>query len=96
MMNKKLVIILITVVLIMGLGIAGYFYWKSYKPAEVLTPEKAALEAAEKAAGAITKSAAKGTLPTINPLSNPLEEVPDVNPATRTNPFKGLKTNPFE
>ena len=36
-----------------------------------------------------------GALPEINPLSNPLEEMPDVNPVDAANPFKGIKTNPF-
>ncbi len=36
-----------------------------------------------------------GALPEIDPLSNPLEEMPDVNPVDAANPFKGIKTNPF-
>lgn len=26
----------------------------------------------------------------------PLENMPDVNPASKTNPYKSVKTNPFE
>lgn len=36
-----------------------------------------------------------GGLPAIG-TSNPLEKLPDVNPATKTNPFQEVKTNPFE
>ena len=28
--------------------------------------------------------------------TNPLQDVPDVNPVGATNPFEGVKTNPFE
>ena len=37
--------------------------------------------------------AAKGTLPSIN--TNPMENAPDTNPVSKTNPFSNLKTNPF-
>jgi hypothetical protein len=35
-------------------------------------------------------------MPDINPASNPLEKKPDINPVSKTNPFKDMKTNPFE
>ena len=28
--------------------------------------------------------------------SNPLEKIPDINPIQKSNPFEGVKTNPFE
>lgn len=34
---------------------------------------------------------------TLPPFSvNPLENKPNINPADQTNPFKNIKTNPFE
>ncbi len=58
--------------------------------------EQSAETAEEKAIGGledVLESA--GNLPEINPLSNPLEEMPDVNPVDAANPFKEIKTNPF-
>ncbi len=81
--NKKLILIGI-VALVIGLA-AGYFFWQKYKTPE-LTPE----ETAEK----ITESVAKGVLPSIQ--TNPLENKPDINPVDKANPFKNIKTNPFE
>ena len=37
-----------------------------------------------------------GGLPAIQVPSNPLEKVPEVNPVDKTNPFKDVKTNPFD
>jgi len=92
-MAKKQILILTAVVLLIGLGVAGYFLWKKPK-APGIKPE-AALEKAGEAAQILTESATKGVLPSINPQSNPLEKAPDVNPASQANPFKGIKTNPF-
>ena len=33
--------------------------------------------------------------PAMGAPGNPLESAPSVNPIERTNPFKGIKTNPF-
>ncbi len=87
-MPKKQILILIAVVLLIGLGIAAYFYWQK-------SPEEEALEKAGEAAKKITESATQGTLPSMDIQSNPLEKVPDVNPASQANPFKDIKTNPF-
>ena len=32
----------------------------------------------------------------IIPSTNPLEKMPMVNPTARTNPYRSIKTNPFE
>lgn len=37
-----------------------------------------------------------GYVPEIDPESNPLENAPDLNPVSNTNPYSGVKTNPFE
>lgn len=94
MANKKLIII-VTVVVVIGLAVAGYFYWQKYKAPE-LTPEEQALEQAGEAAGKITESATQGTLPSLDVNKNPLEKAPDINPVGQSNPFKDIKTNPFE
>lgn len=93
-MDKKIVII-ITVVVVIGLAVAGYFYWQKFK-GPALTSEQQALDKASEAAGKITESASQGTLPSMNIQTNPLEKSPDINPAGQTNPFKNIKTNPFE
>ncbi|MFH0712553.1 MAG: hypothetical protein V2A55_01735 [Candidatus Jorgensenbacteria bacterium] len=58
--------------------------------------ERSVETAEEKAVGGFEDALeSAGDLPEINPLSNPLEELPDVNPVDAANPFKGIKTNPF-
>jgi len=94
-MPKKQILILIAAVLLIGLAVAGYFYWQKSKTPE-LTPEEQALKQAGEAAGKITESASQGTLPSLDVNKNPLEKAPDINPASRANPFKNIKTNPFE
>jgi hypothetical protein len=91
-MNKKTtIIIIVTILIIIGLGAGGYIYWNNQKKS------KAAAEAsqkAKKAADAVLDSALKGVLP---PLEiNPLENKPDLNPVEKANPYKNIKTNPFE
>ena len=93
-MNKKLIII-VTVAVVIGLAVAGYFYWQKSKAPE-LTPEEQALEQAGEAARKITESATKGTLPSLDVNKNPLEKAPDINPIGQSNPFKDIKTNPFK
>lgn len=66
---------------------AGFWYWKKAAG----TPEEKAAESAEKA----VESATQGTLPEINPLSNPLDKIPEVNPVEKANPFKDIYKNPF-
>ncbi|MFA5083765.1 MAG: hypothetical protein WC475_00040 [Candidatus Paceibacterota bacterium] len=84
-MDKKLLIILITVVLLIGLGVGGYFYWKKSKTA---TEAGIPVTAEE-----ITDSATQGVLPSLG--TNPLENKPDINPADKANPFTNVETNPF-
>jgi len=94
-MSNKTLVILIIIIAILAVG--GYFYWsKVIKTKPVVTPEQAALENAGDAAKAITDSATQGVLPSINPNTNPLQDVPDINPTDKSNPFKDIKTNPFE
>ena len=88
---KKSILTLIVVVIVIGLVIGGYFYWKKYIKVSL---EIKAVENAGDSAQKITDSATQGILPEIN--ANPLENKPEVNPVDKTNPFKDLKTNPFE
>ncbi len=90
-MNKKTLIIIIVVILIMALGVGVYVWW--VKRTET-NKEKSTLEQVGEAAQKVTESATKGVLPSIE--TNPLENKPDINPADKANPFKNIKTNPFE
>lgn len=81
---SKIAIAIVVLILALIVGVYWY-YWRQTKKAEEKTP-----------AQTITESAVRGTLPSINPQSNPLEKLPEINPLDKTNPFKGFKTNPFE
>jgi len=88
-MDKKTIIIIVASVLliaIIGFSILGYFYFKN--------KTSNALEKTQGGAEEITNSATKGVLPSLQ--TNPLENKPDVNPASNANPIKNIKTNPFE
>jgi hypothetical protein len=90
--NKKTLIIIVAILIIIGLGAWGYIiYWNNLKKAR--EGAKASQKAGE-AAEALTESALKGVLPSIE--TNPLENKPDINPADKANPFKDIKINPFE
>ncbi len=91
-MSKKTIILLIAGIMILGIG--GYFLWTIYLWPNFFSPESRALKSAGKAAEAISESATQGVLPSID--TNPLENKPDINPADKVNPFKDVKTNPFE
>ena len=87
--SKRTIIVIIAVVLLIILAGAGYLYWNNLKKSKAGILEKAG-DLREK----LTESATKGTLPQIT--INPLENKPDINPADKANPFKNIKTNPFE
>ncbi|MEK7624698.1 MAG: hypothetical protein AAB404_03210 [Patescibacteria group bacterium] len=91
--SKKTIIIIIAIVLLVGLGIGGYFYGSNLKKPETAIETKAPEEVKD-TTEKITESATSGVLPSIG--TNPLENKPDVNPADKANPFKNIKTNPFE
>ena len=93
-MNKKtliILIVLIAIVLLIAFGTGGYIYWNKWKK---LQAGKNALEKAGDAAEKIINSASKGVLPSVG--VDPLGNKPDINPADKTNPFKDIRTNPFE
>ncbi len=43
----------------------------------------------------IIENSTSGALPSIE-NTNPLENKPNLNPVSKTNPYKNIKTNPFE
>ncbi|MCR4275642.1 MAG: hypothetical protein NUV83_02735 [Candidatus Wolfebacteria bacterium] len=91
-MNKKIIIGILAVLIVAGLLLAGYFYWKKTAGTNQATNQ------AQKSTSTdpIKNAATQGVLPSINPGSNPLEKSPNVNPADSANPFKNAKTNPFQ
>lgn len=89
-MNKKLLIGL-AVILVAAAIAFGYWYYQIYKKAGIN-----ALEQAGNSADDLSKKASQGVLPSIDPQSNPMENAPDTNPVSRTNPFSGIKINPFK
>lgn len=91
-MNKKIIIAAIVFVLILGFGVGGFFYLKYLKKslANVGNKNLENISGMDK----ITESATKGVLPDLQ--TNPLENKPDINPVSKTNPYKNIKINPFE
>ncbi len=86
--NKKLLIGLVGI-LVVAIAFGYWYYQKSHKTAEI-----GVIEQAGNAAEDLAKQASQGVLPSIN--TNVLENQPDINPASQANPFKNIKTNPFE
>jgi len=85
---KKKIILAIIILSVAGAAVGGYFYWnKKSSGASVLDKTS---EAADK----INNSATQGVLPSLQ--TNPLENKPDLNPVDKVNPYKNIKTNPFE
>jgi len=94
-MDKKrtliISLIILAVVLIIATVVFGYsYYQKSHKAVET-----DAVQQAGDTAENLGKSASQGVLPSIDPKSNPMENAPDINPVSKTNPFSSIKTNPF-
>lgn len=91
-MTKKYTIIIL-VSLILGLVGGGYYYWK-------INIQKSSTEQAvediQKTVESINQDVSRGVLPAIDTTVNPMENAPDTNPYTNTNPFSDVKVNPFE
>ncbi len=92
-LSKKIMLALIAIILLIGLGAGVYFYWNYSKKSKAEAGVKA-LENAGNAVEKINESATQGALPSLG--TNPLENKPDINPADKANPFKDIKTNPFD
>lgn len=89
-MTKKYIIISILVLLILG---GGYYYWKANIQR---SPTEQAVEDIQKTVESINQDVTQGVLPAIDTTINPMENAPDVNPYSNTNPFSDVKVNPFE
>ena len=94
-MNRKKFIIAGIVVAVLLAAAAGYWYYQYYQKTHN-TAEINAIEQAGNAAEDLGQKASEGVLPSINPQSNPMENSPDTNPVSKTNPFSDIKTNPFK
>lgn len=92
-MNKKKITLIIAAIIIVIAIVVGYIYWQR---SAKTTPQESAIKEAENAAEKITESASQGVLPDVAPIANPYEGVSKTNPAEKANPFKSIKTNPFE
>ncbi|MDD5750308.1 MAG: hypothetical protein PHU56_01490 [Candidatus Pacebacteria bacterium] len=92
-MNKKIIIAIIASVLLIGLGFGGYLVWANLKKSKE-APKAIPMENATGTAEKMMDEATRAVLPSIQ--TNPLEDKPDVNPASKANPIKDIKTNPFE
>ena len=90
-MPKKVIFIIIAVIVLISLAIGGYFFWNNWKKSA--SSQTKNLEKAGEAVDEITESTIKGVLPSIQ--TNPLENKPDVNPTSKTNPYKNIIINPF-
>ncbi|MDO8558882.1 MAG: hypothetical protein Q7R84_00975 [bacterium] len=85
---KKKIILAIIVLSVAGVVAGGYFYWNKKNAGT------SALDKVNEAADKINDSATQGVLPSLQ--TNPLENKPDLNPVDQVNPYKNIKTNPFE
>ena len=100
-MQKKLSI-LILIVLVIGLVMGGYYFWKIKKLEEMskyqaVSSTEESLKNIEGTVESIKDDVSKGLLPSIdNTVVNPMQDVPDTNPYEKTNPFSDIKVNPFE
>ena len=89
-MTKKYIIIALVLLLILG---GGYYYWKTNMQK---SPTEQAVEDIQKTVDAINQDVSQGVLPVIDATVNPMENAPDTNPLSNTNPFSDVKVNPFE
>jgi len=72
--------IIIVLVLLILALVGGGYYWYSQS-------KKGGVEV-------VTETDNEGALPSVS--TNPLDNKPNVNPIDQTNPYKNIKTNPFE
>lgn len=93
--NKKLLTGLGISAVVLVVAAAGYWYYQYYQKSR-RAGEANAIRQAGGAAEDLSEKASQGTLPSINPGSNPMGNAPDTNPVSKTNPFSGIKINPFK
>ncbi|KKU91697.1 MAG: hypothetical protein UY23_C0001G0303 [Candidatus Jorgensenbacteria bacterium GW2011_GWA1_48_11] len=85
--QKKTVITIALAILVVVL--IAVVYWR-FGLKSAATPAEQAADSFQKAV-----DSAAGILPEIDPASNPLEQMPDINAVERSNPFTDIKINPF-
>lgn len=94
-MDKKIILI-VSAAAVLALAGVGYYYWKTQSPPEV--PKSEAQQAAEDlqdATAGVSADVGSNVSPDVTtPNVNPIKT--DTNPYNKTNPFSGLKTNPFQ
>jgi predicted RND superfamily exporter protein len=88
-MNKKIIGIIIAFIVALALVGVGYFYLKQWQEKQA-QKEESRIETVEDIEMPSIKP------PEVKPVESPLKEVPDVNPAKKTNPFESTYKNPFE
>ena len=79
-MNQSYVWAIVAVVLVL---VAVLYFWKAYQPQQ--PSQESILESLEGV-----------TAPKVNVITNPTENLPEVNPADKANPFTKTYQNPFE
>jgi flagellar basal body-associated protein FliL len=82
--NKKTWIFIIVVIAMVALGVAAYFIFDLNLKKKDNNFQNTSTPTVE------------DFFKDINPLSNPLEKSPDLNPVEKTNPFNNIKINPFK
>ncbi|MDP2932774.1 MAG: hypothetical protein Q8N81_01440 [bacterium] len=83
-------------VILVLVAVAVTIGYVRYRPKPRQAVETNVIKQAGNSMDNLSKEAAKGALPSIDPKSNPLEKAPDVNPYSKTNPYADIKTNPFK
>lgn len=79
-MSKKRIIIIVVVLILVAL--VGYFiFWSGI----FSQPD-----------GDMGPIVNQGVLPSLGDSTNPMKNKPDINPIDASNPFRSIKTNPFE
>lgn len=97
MNNKQKILLVSAVILLVGLIVAGCFYWSApaKKPQEAVNPLQEASNTIEQVTvEQVVEKTTQGTLPSLS--ANPMENKPDLNPVDKVNPIKDIKINPFD
>ncbi|MDO8585277.1 MAG: hypothetical protein Q7R85_04150 [bacterium] len=93
-MNKKTILVAFAVAVFVLLG-AGYYYWKTSTREAPKSAAEQALDDLQQTAAGVSADVGSSVAPDVTtPNVNPITT--DTNPYNKTNPFSGLKTNPFQ
>lgn len=89
MSKKTIFLIIVAVAVVVLILLAGYLWIRAAKKAGLENALMDALYGKE-----INDGATRGTLPSLQ--TNPLENKPDINPVSNSNPITDIKINPFD